>query len=113
MIEQSVHKIPSTGPPTIPLQLVPKILKPLVSLWVPKAFVISFKLETDETLLIPKARGALENYNHNVSDDKLLKIIYCLVTLFFFLSIPIVLMKFILVGHCKYVTHTKATSCIG
>ncbi|KAK0083665.1 hypothetical protein PV325_008439 [Microctonus aethiopoides] len=63
---QSVHKIPSTGPPTISLQLVPKMLKPLVSLWVPKAFVISFKLETDETLLIPKARGALENYNHNL-----------------------------------------------
>ncbi|KAK0164166.1 hypothetical protein PV328_002825 [Microctonus aethiopoides] len=64
--EMSVHKIPSTGPPTISLQLVPKMLKPLVSLWVPKAFVISFKLETDETLLIPKARGALENYNHNL-----------------------------------------------
>ncbi|XP_074104864.1 phosphopantothenoylcysteine synthetase [Cotesia typhae] len=64
--EMSVHKIQSSGPPNISLQLVPKILKPLVSLWVPKAFVISFKLETDENLLIKKARDALNNYNHNL-----------------------------------------------
>ncbi|KAG8037071.1 hypothetical protein G9C98_004393 [Cotesia typhae] len=67
--EMSVHKIQSSGPPNISLQLVPKILKPLVSLWVPKAFVISFKLETDENLLIKKARDALNNYNHNVTGD--------------------------------------------
>lgn len=65
--EMSVHKISSSGPPTISLQLVPKILAPLVSLWVPKAFVISFKLETDESLLISKARNALNKYHHNVS----------------------------------------------
>ncbi|KAL6268819.1 hypothetical protein P5V15_001943 [Pogonomyrmex californicus] len=64
--EMSVHKISSTGPPTISLQLVPKILAPLVSLWVPKAFVISFKLETDESLLISKARTALNKYHHNL-----------------------------------------------
>ncbi|XP_072756674.1 phosphopantothenate--cysteine ligase [Anoplolepis gracilipes] len=64
--EMSVHKIHSSGPPTISLQLVPKILAPLVSLWVPKAFVVSFKLETDESLLISKARTALNNYHHNV-----------------------------------------------
>ncbi|EFN88124.1 phosphopantothenate--cysteine ligase [Harpegnathos saltator] len=65
--EMSVHKIPSAcGPPTIQLQLVPKILAPLVSLWVPQAFVVSFKLETDETLLITKARKALNKYHHNL-----------------------------------------------
>ncbi|KAL0113798.1 hypothetical protein PUN28_012730 [Cardiocondyla obscurior] len=64
--EMSVHKISSSGPPTISLQLVPKILAPLVNLWVPKAFVVSFKLETDESLLIPKARTALNKYNHNL-----------------------------------------------
>ncbi|XP_008558296.1 phosphopantothenate--cysteine ligase [Microplitis demolitor] len=64
--EMSVHKIPSSGPPNISLQLVPKILKPLVSLWVPRAFVVSFKLETDENLLISKARDALNKYNHNL-----------------------------------------------
>lgn len=65
---QSVHKISSSGPPTISLQLVPKILAPLVSLWIPQAFVVSFKLETDETLLISKARNALNKYKHNVSN---------------------------------------------
>jgi hypothetical protein len=30
--------------------------------WAPDAFVVSFKLETDEDLLIPKAVGALNTY---------------------------------------------------
>lgn len=64
--EMAVHKISSSGPPTISLQLVPKILAPLVSLWVPEAFVVSFKLETDESLLISKARSALNKYKHNL-----------------------------------------------
>lgn len=64
--EMSVHKIPSSGPPTIQLKLVPKILAPLVSLWVPQAFVVSFKLETDESVLISKARNALNKYQHNL-----------------------------------------------
>ncbi|XP_076655865.1 phosphopantothenoylcysteine synthetase [Halictus rubicundus] len=64
--ELSVHKIPSTRPPTISLQLVPKLLAPLVCLWVPDAYVVSFKLETDESLLISKARNALNKYKHNL-----------------------------------------------
>ncbi|XP_043580108.1 phosphopantothenate--cysteine ligase 2 isoform X2 [Bombus pyrosoma] len=64
--ELSFHKISSSGPPTISLQTVPKMLVPLVSLWVPEAFVISFKLETDENLLIPKAKNALNKYKHNL-----------------------------------------------
>lgn len=57
------------GAPVISLQLVPKMLEPLVSLWVPRAFVISFKLETKEDILISKARGALIKYKHRVSVD--------------------------------------------
>ncbi|XP_034173785.1 phosphopantothenoylcysteine synthetase [Osmia lignaria lignaria] len=64
--ELAVHKISSNEPQTISLQLVPKILAPLVSLWVPQAFVVSFKLETDESLLILKARSALNRYKHNL-----------------------------------------------
>lgn len=61
------HKIQSeTGAPIIQLQLVPKMLAPLVNLWVPTAYVVSFKLETDENLLIPKARSALEKYKHKM-----------------------------------------------
>jgi len=68
---------------------VPKILKPMVDEWARDGFVVSFKvlpppccilnarqhrhlttlslqLETDETLIIPKARAALERYGHQV-----------------------------------------------
>lgn len=44
------------------------MLAPLVSLWVPNAFVVSFKLETDENLLIVKSRDALNKYKHKVNE---------------------------------------------
>lgn len=57
------------------LNMVPKILSPLVKDWAPKAFVISFKLETDATILLEKSRRALETYRHqavvaNVLDSR-------------------------------------------
>lgn len=64
--EMPQHKIQSNISPKISLQLVPKILKPLVSSWVTKGFVVSFKLETDESLLISKSRDALAKYDHNL-----------------------------------------------
>lgn len=65
--QMPTHKIQSGGAaPNIQLQLVPKLLAPLVSLWVPHAFVVSFKLETDENILITKARGALNKYKHKL-----------------------------------------------
>ncbi|KAF7270334.1 hypothetical protein GWI33_016696 [Rhynchophorus ferrugineus] len=61
------HKIQSGGTaPNIQLQLVPKLLAPLVNLWVPHAFVVSFKLETDENILITKCREALNKYKHKL-----------------------------------------------
>ncbi|XP_014217002.1 phosphopantothenate--cysteine ligase [Copidosoma floridanum] len=64
--EMAVHKIPSDDPLAINLKLVPKMLKPLVNSWVPKAFVVSFKLETDDDILVSKALAALNKYNHNL-----------------------------------------------
>ncbi|KAJ8979935.1 hypothetical protein NQ317_003677 [Molorchus minor] len=62
-----VHKLQSgAGVPNINLQLVPKLLAPLVSLWVPHAYVVSFKLETDESILIPKSRESLNKYKHKL-----------------------------------------------
>lgn len=46
------------------MKMVPKILSPLVKDWAPKAFVISFKLETDASILLDKARRALDAYRH-------------------------------------------------
>ncbi|KRT82949.1 hypothetical protein AMK59_3292 [Oryctes borbonicus] len=72
--ELPTHKIQSSiGAPTISLQLVPKLLAPLVSVWVPQAFVVSFKLETDENLLIAKARDALNKYKHKLVIGNLLQ----------------------------------------
>ncbi|XP_060939665.1 phosphopantothenate--cysteine ligase-like [Limanda limanda] len=65
--EMPEHKIQSSnGPLQLSLNMVPKILSPLVKDWAPQAFVISFKLETDAAILLDKARGALNNYRHQV-----------------------------------------------
>jgi phosphopantothenate-cysteine ligase len=42
------------------------MLSPLVKDWAPKAFIISFKLETDPSIIINRARNALEVYRHQV-----------------------------------------------
>ena len=44
---QPEHKIQSSGGPlNLSLQLVPKMLEPLVKEWVPNAFIVSFKVRT-------------------------------------------------------------------
>ncbi|KIJ15907.1 hypothetical protein PAXINDRAFT_168883 [Paxillus involutus ATCC 200175] len=65
--KMSEHKIQSgKGSLHIEMDQVPKILKPMVSDWAPGGFIVSFKLETDQALLIPKARQALGRYGHQV-----------------------------------------------
>ncbi|GIL85353.1 hypothetical protein Vretimale_10645 [Volvox reticuliferus] len=57
------HKIQSSdGPLVLHLQKVPKMLGVLVRDWVPQAFVVSFKLETDQRILVEKASLALQRY---------------------------------------------------
>lgn len=62
------HKIQSSeGAPKIELQLVPKMLHPLIRHWMKSgALVVSFKLETDPEILIRKARKALDTYGHHI-----------------------------------------------
>ncbi|ESK90235.1 phosphopantothenate-cysteine ligase [Moniliophthora roreri MCA 2997] len=63
----SEHKIQSgKGSLLIEMDQVPKILKPMVDEWSRDGYIVSFKLETDPALLIPKARAALERYGHQV-----------------------------------------------
>eukprot|EP00803_Ostreobium_quekettii_P002885 evm.model.scf_1032EXC.4 EVM.evm.TU.scf_1032EXC.4 scf_1032EXC:37689-40924(+) len=60
------HKIQSLGGREglrLELQAVPKALGVLRASWAPGAFVVSFKLETDEGLLMAKAGAALERYD--------------------------------------------------
>lgn len=68
------HKIQSgDGPLQLSLEMVPKMLQPLVKEWVPNAFVVSFKLETDHELLVKKAQQALAKYCHQVVVANLLE----------------------------------------
>ncbi|XP_035295551.1 phosphopantothenate--cysteine ligase isoform X2 [Cricetulus griseus] len=65
--EMPEHKIHSSGGPLqITMKMVPKMLSPLVKDWAPKAFIVSFKLETDPSIIINRARNALEVYQHQV-----------------------------------------------
>lgn len=71
--KMSEHKIQSgDGLLNLTMDQVPKILKPLVNDWTPKAFIISFKLETDEKLLPLKSRQALKRYGHQIVIGNLL-----------------------------------------
>lgn len=61
--EMLEHKIQSAeGNLQLHLQGVPKALGVLRHQWAPESFVVSFKLETDEDILISKAKGAVQNY---------------------------------------------------
>jgi len=63
----SDHKTQSSaGDLELKLKTTPKILKALCDDWVPKGFVVTFKLETDPDVLMSKAVGALDNYGHEV-----------------------------------------------
>lgn len=61
------HKIQSAaGPLDMRLAPVPKMLSVLRTEWVPSAFCISFKLETDPRILMKKANTALKKYQVHV-----------------------------------------------
>lgn len=70
----SEHKIQSKeGRLILDLDPVPKFLKKLVDEWAPDSMIVSFKLETDEDLLVYKARQALEKYSHQLVIGNLLQ----------------------------------------
>ena len=56
----------------IDLDPVPKFLKRLVDGWAPAAMIVSFKLETDSSILILKAQAALQRYSHHLVIGNLL-----------------------------------------
>lgn len=56
----SVYEFP--GGLDLHLPQTPKLLSLCRTEWAPKAFCVSFKLETDLSILIKKAKGAIQNY---------------------------------------------------
>lgn len=61
------------GKLVVNLDPVPKFLRRLVDSWAPGAMITSFKLETDESILIKKAQTALQRYNHQLVIGNLLQ----------------------------------------
>lgn len=60
-----VHKISSDGALELKLVQTPKLLGSL-RVWAPDSFIVSFKLETDASILIEKSEKALDNYKVHV-----------------------------------------------
>ena len=56
----------------IDLEPVPKFLKQLVDGWAPEGMIVSFKLETDPSILVKKAQYALKKYSHHLVIGNLL-----------------------------------------
>ncbi|KAL9103119.1 MAG: hypothetical protein Q9163_001798 [Psora crenata] len=56
----------------INLDPVPKFLKSLVDGWAPEGMIVSFKLETDPSLLVYKSQQALARYSHHLVIGNLL-----------------------------------------
>jgi phosphopantothenate-cysteine ligase len=58
------NKIQSRGDEMrIELSKTPKALGVIRHVWLPRAMIVSFKLETDESILLDKARAAVESYD--------------------------------------------------
>ncbi|CCE63920.1 hypothetical protein TPHA_0G00840 [Tetrapisispora phaffii CBS 4417] len=71
--EESNSSTTPDGKLIINLDPVPKFLRRLVESWAKQAMIVSFKLETDENLLLKKCRYALERYNHQLVIGNLLQ----------------------------------------
>ncbi len=56
----------------VDLDPVPKFLKSLVDGWAPEGMIVSFKLETDSSILVSKAQQALDKYSHHLVIGNLL-----------------------------------------
>ncbi|CAH3124325.1 unnamed protein product [Pocillopora meandrina] len=67
------HKIQSNAPLQLNLVQSPKMMAPLVKEWIPQAFTVSFKLETDMNIISKKAREALAKYSHQVVVSNILQ----------------------------------------
>lgn len=62
---QNEHKIQSRGSSDVSITLsrVPKALGVIRHFWLPNAMIVSFKLETDGSILIEKAMKSIEMYH--------------------------------------------------
>jgi len=71
--QMAEHKIQSSaGPLILHLDCTPKLVPLLKSIWIPHCFVVTFKLETDDTILDSKVGVHLFKYNVDVNVGNIL-----------------------------------------
>jgi len=68
----SSPKVPRSKRLVVDLDPVPKFLKNLVEGWSPQGMIVSFKLETDPSILVHKANYSLDRYQHHLVIGNLL-----------------------------------------
>ncbi|KAH8908039.1 DFP-domain-containing protein [Coniochaeta sp. PMI_546] len=68
----SSPRVPRSKRLVVDLDPVPKFLHNLVADWSPGCYIVSFKLETDPTILVHKAKYSLDRYQHNLVIGNLL-----------------------------------------
>jgi phosphopantothenate-cysteine ligase len=68
----SSPRVPRSKRLIIDLDPVPKFLKNLVDGWAPEGMIVSYKLETDPSILVHKARYSLDRYQHHLVIGNLL-----------------------------------------
>mmetsp|Transcript_6244 Transcript_6244/g.10382 ORF Transcript_6244/g.10382 Transcript_6244/m.10382 type:complete len:310 (+) Transcript_6244:79-1008(+) len=73
LVEHKIQSKDNENGLNLHLEPIPKMLGTLTNEWAPDAFVISFKLETKDDLLEPKALGSLKSYNQNLVVGNLLR----------------------------------------
>lgn len=71
--DEKNSKTTTDGKLIVNLDPVPKFLRRLVQSWASQAMIVSFKLETDQSILIDKAKYALNRYNHQLVIGNLLQ----------------------------------------
>ncbi|KAM3511791.1 hypothetical protein MY11210_004546 [Beauveria gryllotalpidicola] len=65
-------RVPHSKRLVVDLDPVPKFLENLVDGWAPEGMIVSYKLETDASILVHKARASLERYQHHLVIGNLL-----------------------------------------
>ena len=74
--KKSIHKLQSGGTLKLQMDPVPKCLKIIRDTWAPNAYCISFKLETEPSLLFQKAKHAMNTYGVHMVIGNLLSTRY-------------------------------------
>ena len=78
------HKIQSSSGLHLDLKQVPKMLLELTKKWAKNGFTVSFKLETDQELVVLKSKAAIAKYGVSLVVANQLQVVYNFFVFVFF-----------------------------